>query len=109
MLVDANPTQFKKIYLALGHTDLRMGIDGLASLVQFYFNNDPYEEGVLYIFKGRRSDRIKCLLYEGDGFLLLTKRVDKKKFRWPRRPNELKNITQEQFSYLMQGLEVEGL
>lgn len=80
MLADANPAQFKKIYLALGRTDLRLGIDGLAARIQYCFGQDPYEEGVLYIFRGRRSDRIKCLLYEGDGFLLLTKRLDEKKF-----------------------------
>ena len=57
-----NATGFKKIYLATGFTDLRRGIEGLASIVKFQFNLDPYDKDTLFLFCGRRSDRIKALL-----------------------------------------------
>ena len=71
MLNDA--TGFSHIYLACGYTDLRRGIDGLVSTVKCSFHLNPSEEGSIFLFCGRRADRIKALVYEGDGFLLLYK------------------------------------
>ena len=79
-----NATGFKKIYLATGFTDLRRGIEGLASIVKFQFNLNPYDKDTLFLFCGRRSDRIKALLWEGDGFLLMYKRLNIGAFEWPR-------------------------
>ena len=64
-----------QVYLVTGYTDLRRSIDGLATIVQAKLNLDPYSKA-LFLFCGRRSDRIKGLLWEGDGFLLLYKRVE---------------------------------
>ena len=61
-----------EVYIALGYTDLRRGIDGLAAVVQESFALDPFTN-TLFLFCGRRKDRIKGLLWEGDGFLLLYK------------------------------------
>ena len=69
MLNDADASGFKKVYLAMGFTDLRRGIDGLATIVRFQFKLDPYDKNTLFLFCGRRSDRIKALLWEGDSFL----------------------------------------
>ena len=104
MLNDA--TSFKHVYIACGYTDLRRGIDGLAGLIQQEFRLDPFEEGNLFLFCGRRTDRIKGLLYEGDGFLLLYKRLADGRFRWPRNITEVKAITPEQYRWLMEGFEV---
>ena len=62
---------FKKVYLATGFTDLRRGIDGLARIIRFQFQLDPYDKNTLFLFCGKRTDRIKGLIWEGDGFLLL--------------------------------------
>lgn len=67
MLNDADASGFKKVYLAMGFTDLRRGIDGLATIVRFQFKLDPYDKNTLFLFCGRRCDRIKALLWEGDG------------------------------------------
>lgn len=104
MLKDANG--FKKIYLAVGTTDLRKGIDGLAAIVKFQFNLDPYDKNTLFLFCGKRPDRIKGLLWEGDGFLLLYKRINTGTFKWPRSANEAIEITTAQYSLLMQGFEI---
>ena len=102
MLNDA--TGLKKIYLAAGYTDLRRGMDGLATIIRFQL--DPYDKNTLFLFCGRRSDLIKALLWEGDGFLLLYKRLDNGAFRWPRSAKEALELTEEQYRMLMQGLEI---
>ena len=91
----------KKIILRAGKTDLRHGIDGLAAIVKLVYGMDPLEEGTLFLFCGIRRDRIKGLLYEGDGFLLLTKRLSNGVYQWPRNSNEAKELSREAFSRLI--------
>lgn len=93
-------------YIACGYTDLRLGIDGLVSLVKEHFYLDPYSS-TLFLFCGRKSDRIKALFWEGDGFLLLYKRLETGRFQWPRSGEELKHLTPQQYRWLMEGLAVE--
>lgn len=90
----------------MGFTDLRRGIDRLAGITRFQFNLDPYDKNTLFLFCERRCDRIKALLWEGDGFLLMYKRLDNGAFRWPRSADEALAITEEQYRMLMQGLEI---
>lgn len=104
MLNDA--TGFKKVYLAVGSTDLRKGIDGLAAIVKFQFNLDPYDKNTLFLFCGKKPDRLKGLIWEGDGFLLLYKRINIGTFKWPRTASEAVEISMEQYSLLMQGFEI---
>ena len=95
---------FKKIYLATGYTNLRRGIEGLAGIIRFQFELDPYDRNTLFLFCGRRCDRIKALLWDGDGFLLMYKRLDNGAFNWPRSKAEAVTISEDQFQMLMQGL-----
>ena len=104
MLNDASG--FQKIYLATGYTDLRRGMEGLANIIRFHFHLDPYDRNTLFLFCGKRSDRIKGLFWEGDGFLLLYKRLDTGAFSWLRNSEEALAITSEQYAMLMQGLEI---
>lgn len=106
MLNDA--TGLKKVYLATGYTDLRRGIDGLAAVIRYQFQLDPHDRNTMFLFCGRRSDRIKALLWEGDGFLLMYKRLDSGAFCWPRSSDEALQITPEQYRMLMQGLEIQA-
>ena len=99
-------TGFKKVYIAPGCTDMRKGIDGLARIIRFQFNLDPYDKNTLFLFCGKRTDRIRGLIWEGDGFLLLYKRIENGNFRWPRTVTEALEITPEQYRMLMQGLEI---
>lgn len=98
--------QFEKIYLATGYTDLRRGIDGLAEVIYREFDLNPYDKDILFLFCGRRSDRIKGLLWEGDGFLLLYKRVDSGRFQWPRTEKDIWEITADQLIQLLSGFSV---
>ncbi|HHW93102.1 MAG TPA: IS66 family insertion sequence element accessory protein TnpB [Clostridiaceae bacterium] len=94
-----------KIYLALGYTDLRKGIDGLCAVIQDHYGKELRTHD-LFLFCGRRADRLKGLLWEGDGFLLLYKRLEAGRFQWPRTRTELAEITAEQYSFLMRGMQV---
>jgi len=106
MLNDASG--FKKIVLVTGYTDLRKGIDGLAAVIKQEYELDPFEKDVLYLFSGHQAGKIKCLLWEGDGFLLLIKRLETSaKFVWPRNRSEALQLTHEQYEWLMKGLAVE--
>lgn len=99
-------TVAENIYVACGYTDMRKAIDGLAAIVQEQFHMDPFTP-TLYLFCGKRCDRLKALLWEGDGFVLLYKRLENGKFRWPCSEEEVKPITWQQFRWLMEGLELE--
>ena len=94
------------VYIACGYTDLRRGIDGLAGLVKSEFDLDPFQEA-LFLFCGRRRDRIKALYWEGDGFVLLYKRLEQGVYQWPRTDAEARRITPQQYRWLMEGLKVE--
>ncbi len=99
----------KKVVLRCGKTDLRRGIEGLATIITLEGGMDALEKGTLYLFCGTRRDRIRGLTYEGDGYLLLTKRLSgENRFRWPRKAEDLKLITREQYQNLMEGFEIEG-
>jgi transposase len=99
-------TQTTAVYLVTGYSDLRKGIEGLAAVVQGSLVLDPFNKS-LYLFCGRRRDRIKGLLWEGDGFLLLYKRLDSGVFRWPRNETEARLLTEQEIRWLLEGLEIE--
>ena len=99
-------TVAENIYIAVGYTDMRKSIDGLAAIVQEKFQRSPYESAI-FVFCGRKCDRIKVLMWEETGFVLLYKRLENGKFRWPRSEAELKPISRQQFDWLMSGLYVE--
>ena len=98
---------FKRIFLKVGYTDLRKGIPGLMAMIRESFGCDSYEKNVLFLFCGRRTDRIKGLIFEGDGFCLVYKRFSTdSRFQWLRSEDELKEITPQQFKWLMEGLSI---
>lgn len=95
-----------QVYLVTGYTDLRRSIDGLAEIVQGQLHLNPFSKA-LFLFCGRRRDRIKGLLWEGDGFLLLYKRLDNGNFQWPRNETEARLLTPQQTRWLLEGLMIE--
>ena len=95
-----------RVYIACGYTDLRKGIDGLARMVQQQFELDPFTN-TLFLFCGRRRDRIKGLYWEKDGFILLYKRLENGSFQWPRKTEDARSITTQQYRWLMEGLKVD--
>lgn len=82
-----------KVFIACGYKDLRRGIDGLASIVQQQFLLDPFTN-TLFLFCGRRRDKLKALYWENDVFILLYKRLEQGKYQWPHSEQEAKLLTQ---------------
>lgn len=93
------------IYLACGYTDMRKSIDGLACIVQQNFRLDPFSN-TLYLFCGHKCDRLKALYWEGDGFVLLYKRLENGRFQWPRTEEEIRQISSQEFRWLLEGLAI---
>ena len=94
-----------RVIIACGRTDLRLGIDGLAALVKQQFRLDPFTN-TLFLFCGRRKDRIKALYWEGNGFVLLYKRLENGRYQWPRTREEVQQLTPQQYRWLMEGLSI---
>lgn len=88
------------------YTDMRKQIDGLVALVQPEYRHEMNEES-LFLFCGCRSYRIKALYCDGTGHVQLYKRLSEKRFQWPRNPEKLKLLTQQEFRWLMEGLSIE--
>jgi transposase len=95
-----------KVHLALGYTDMRKGIDGLAMLVQGVLRQDPFS-GHLFVFRGRKANLIKIVFWDGTGLCLFTKRLEHGVFLWP--PNvaqaETLSLTSAQLSSLIDGVD----
>lgn len=72
----------KPVYLCCGHTDMRKSINGLMSVVQEGFSLDPFADA-LFVFCNKNRDRLKILEWDGDGFWLHFKRLERGHFRWP--------------------------
>ena len=97
-----------RIFIACGATDFRKQIPGLVALVNIQFKLDPYQGNHVFIFCNKKKDSIKVLRYDSNGFILATKKLlDELKFRWPRTPEEVKEISFRQVEWLLQGLEIE--
>src|SRR5205807_10543364 len=72
-----------QVHLALGYTDMRKGLDGLATLIQEHPKKDPFS-GHLFVFRGKNASLLKILFWDGTGLCLFTKRMDRGSFWWPR-------------------------
>lgn len=101
-----NSGRINQVYLALGATDLRKSVDGLALIVQEQFKLDPFSRN-LYVFCNRKRDKIKILEWDTSGFWLHYKRLEKDKFRWP---DEIRGthvaIDERSFRWLLDGLTI---
>jgi len=98
------PSSSARIWLVAGFTDLRRGFDGLSALVQTRLNENPFS-GELYLFRGKRGDRIKVLWYSQDGLCLFYKRLSAGKFIWPQATSGTVSLSAAQLSMLLEGID----
>jgi len=94
-----------KVYLALGNTDMRKSINGLSILVESQFDLDPFS-GHLFVFSNRRKSIMKILYWDRNGFCLWQKRLEKERFQWPERSEDVMMIEERELRWLMEGLEL---
>ena len=91
----------EKIYIVCGYTDMRKSIDGLCAMIEDQLKMDPASSS-LFLFCGRRRDRIKALFHEPDGFVLIYKRLSVRGgYQWPRKQSEVRNLSWREFDWLM--------
>ena len=107
MLRDAKEDSFSAVYIRPGHTDCRMGVNGLSNLIQFEFNLDPFEKNVLFLFCGRSRKMIKGILWDGDGFIIMSKYINGR-YQWPSTKDEVRQLTYDEFKRLMTGFTIDS-
>lgn len=93
-----------RVWLAVGRTDMRKGFDGLAALAQTTLEEDPFC-GHLFVFRGRRGDRVKVLWWDGDGLCLFAKRLERGRFVWPQATEGRVALSAAQLSMLLEGID----
>ena len=93
------------VFIAIGTTDMRKAINGLSMIVEEHFNHDLFS-GNLFAFCNRRRDIIKILFCDQNGFCLWHKRLEKDRFCWPESEDDVVNISSQQLSWLLAGLDI---
>jgi transposase len=71
-----------RVLIATRPVDFRRGADGLAAVVQTVLRQDPFS-GTIFVFRCKRADRVKLLLWDGSGLVLIWKRLETSAFKWP--------------------------
>ncbi len=93
-----------RVWIVAGHTDMRKGFDGLAALVQTTLQHNPFC-GHVFVFRGRRRDILKVLWFDGQGLMLLAKRLERGRFVWPQATSGSVHLTPAQLSMLLEGID----
>lgn len=93
-----------RVWIVAGHTDMRKGFDGLAAMVQRALAANPFC-GHVFVFRGRRGDILKVLWFDGQGLMLLAKRLERGRFFWPQATSGSVSLTPAQLSMLLEGID----
>jgi transposase len=93
-----------RIWIAAGVTDMRRGFQGLSAQVQTVLEQQPFS-GHVFVFRGRRGDIVKVLWFDGDGLCLLSKRLERGRFVWPRATGGTVSLSRAQLSMLLEGID----
>lgn len=93
-----------RVWLAAGVTDMRKGMDGLATLAQTVLAENPFS-GHVFVFRGRRGDLVKLVWFDGDGMCLFAKRLERGRFVWPQAQSGAVSLSSAQLSMLLEGID----
>lgn len=93
-----------RVLLATQPVDFRKQATGLAALVAEDLKADPFS-GAVFVFRSKRADRLKLIVWDGSGLCLFAKRLDEGRFRWPRIENGVMRMTSAQLAALIEGLD----
>jgi transposase len=99
------PSEQTRVYLAVGATDMRKQIDGLAALVEDVLEQDPFSES-LFVFCNRGRDKLKMLLWQHNGFWLWYRRLERERFRWPQAEAAAIEVSARELRWLLDGLDI---
>jgi transposase len=93
-----------RIWLASQPVDFRSGMDRLAALVAAMLQSDPFS-GDLFVFRSKRADRLKMLMWDGSGLVLYHKRLEQGRFVWPPIREGAVGLSSAQLAMLLDGLD----
>ena len=93
-----------RVFVATKPVDFRKGMDGLAALVREHLRLDPFS-GAVFVFRAKRSDRLKLLIWDGTGLVMVYKRLEDGKFRWPQITDGVMRLSSAQLAALFEGLD----
>ncbi|MGF6806739.1 transposase [Paraburkholderia sp. Clong3] len=97
-----------KVYVHRDAVDFRKGIAGLSTIVEHALGLDPFARAV-YVFRNRRTDRLKLLLWERNGFWLMLRRLEADRFAWPRGGETVLELNAEQLHWLLEGIDLQAM
>ena len=92
-----------RVFIATKPVDFRKGLDGLSAVVQEQLKLDPFG-GAIFVFRAKRADRVKLLVWDGTGLTMIYKRLEGMKFSWPRIEDGVMRLSMAQLSALFEGL-----
>jgi transposase len=98
------PTGSVRVMVATRPVDFRKGADGLAALVRETMEADPFS-GAVYVFRAKRTDRVKLVFWDGTGVVLVAKRLEDGEFRWPKVQDGVIHLSAAELSALLEGLD----
>jgi transposase len=93
-----------RVLVATRPVDFRKGMDGLAAVVKEHLRADPFC-GAIFVFRAKRADRVKLIVWDGTGLCLFTKRLEQGTFRWPKIEDGTMRLTPSQLAALIEGLD----
>jgi transposase len=93
-----------RVLIATRPVDFRKGMDGLAGVVKEHLRADPFS-GAIFVFRSKRADRVKVIVWDGTGMCLFAKRLEQGTFRWPRIEDGTMRLTPAQLAALIEGLD----
>src|SRR5215472_1007351 len=93
-----------RVLIATRPVDFRRGADGLAATVQSVLRQDPFS-GTIFVFRSKHADRVKILVYDGTGLVLIWKRLEDAKFKWPAISDGVMRLSAAQLAALLEGLD----
>ena len=97
-----------RVFLCLAPVDMRRSFDGLASVAEGVARQSPLS-GNLFVFRGRRGDRVKILYWDRDGYALWYKRLEAGVFRFPADTREAREITAAELGMILEGIDVSAV
>ena len=94
-----------RVFLALGPTDMRKAINGLAAIVDGQIEGELFN-GDFFAFTNKSRKLIKILYWSENGFCLWQKRLEKERFKWPKSEQDVLSISQREMAWLLDGLDI---
>lgn len=93
-----------RVLIATKPVDFRAGMDRLAAIAKEALAEDPFS-GTVLVFRAKRADRVKLLLWDGTGLVLVSKRLEQGTFKWPRIMDGMMRLSPAQLAALIEGLD----